>query len=154
MNYILSLDFPFSWYNQYGNTYVLLNFLTSLLSWFASGLVGSNAIIFPLPLLGDFWYRDILHHDFKDKLFTLKNSQNQTKSYNFISLYLFSWKHFFTFYILETIYTSKSRKIYIWICTHSHNFEVHLQKKIVDVKEMLLFPSRTRQVVFHNLTTF
>ena len=63
-----------------------LNVLTNLLSWFASGLVGSNAIIFPLPLLGAFWYRDILHHDFYHKIFTLISHK---KIYQFQLFFLY-----------------------------------------------------------------
>ena len=43
------------------------------------------------------------------------------------------------FHFRDDIHIEKSQNYHVNLHTHSHNFEVHLQKKIVDVKEMLLF---------------
>ena len=86
-----------------------LNVLTNLLSWFASGLVGSNAIIFPLPLLGAFWYRDILHHDFYQKLFTLISHKNDISIFtNF--LYYLTVSSTISFFHFKKICTSNFAK--------------------------------------------
>ena len=115
----------------------MIESLTNLLSWLAVGFVGSKAIIFPLPLLGAGWYRDILCHDFR----TIISPQI---THNF----LYS-KHIHTFNFLH-FKGSKDIHLRVTIfAADSHDFEVHLQKKIVSsyLKGENAIFSRTRHVI-------